>query len=124
MYVQQWTDGSKPLRSKRVINHHSPPAKTICELPAQDNPPVLVTDTGVSLSDTLPTPFLGEKYTDPYDDPRETMYFKMAERDMISQTGRNPFFFNSSSYVDHISLQDRFLKPKSTILVDKSVANE
>ena len=122
--MQQWTDGSKPLRSKRVTNHHSPSTKTICELPTQDSPPVLVNDNGVSLSDTHPTQFLGEKYTDSSDGPRESMYFKMAERDMISQTGRNPFFFNSTSYVDQVSLQDRFLKPKSTILVDKSVANE
>ena len=122
--MQQWTDGSKPQRSKRVTKHQSSPTKTICDLPAQDNPPVLVNDIGVSLNNAHPPSFLGEKYTDSSDGPRETMYFKMAERDMISQTGRNPFFFNSTSYVDQVSLQDRFLKPKSTIMVDKSVAND
>jgi hypothetical protein len=123
--MQQWTDGSKPLRSKRVINPSSSTTTSIQELPSQNTPPIVVTANDFSLPNTSPTQFIGEEYPDTSSGgPRETMYFKMAERDMLSQTGRNPFFFNSTSYVDHVSVQDKFLKPKSTIMFDKSVANE
>ena len=46
---------------------------------------------------------------------------KMSEREMISQIGQNPFFSNSTSqsYADHIGIQDKFLKPMSSVYIDK-----
>jgi hypothetical protein len=55
---------------------------------------------------------------------REESYNKMAEREMIAQIGQNPFFTNNitdnDEYVNNVSIQDKFLKPVSTILVDKT----
>jgi hypothetical protein len=55
---------------------------------------------------------------------REESYNKMAEREMIAQIGQNPFFTNNTSdndeYVNNVAIQDKFLKPVSTILVDKT----
>jgi hypothetical protein len=55
---------------------------------------------------------------------REESYNKMAEREMIAQIGQNPFFTNNTpdndEYVNNVSIQDKFLKPVSTILVDKT----
>ena len=58
---------------------------------------------------------------------REDTHFKIAQRDMMAQTGQNPFFSynnsSSSSYAEQVSIQDRFLKPLSTIHTDKSKTN-
>jgi hypothetical protein len=55
---------------------------------------------------------------------REESYNKMAEREMIAQIGQNPFFTNNTpdndEYVNNVTIQDKFLKPVSTILVDKT----
>ena len=55
---------------------------------------------------------------------REESYNKMAEREMIAQIGQNPFFTNNTTdndeYVNNVSIQDKFLKPVSTIIVDKT----
>ena len=55
---------------------------------------------------------------------REESYNKMAEREMIAQIGQNPFFTNNTQdndeYVNNVAIQDKFLKPVSTILVDKT----
>jgi hypothetical protein len=55
---------------------------------------------------------------------REESYNKMAEREMIAQIGQNPFFTNNTpdndEYVNNLTIQDKFLKPVSTILVDKT----
>ena len=55
---------------------------------------------------------------------REESYNKMAEREMIAQIGQNPFFTNNTidndEYVNNVAIQDKFLKPVSTILVDKT----
>jgi hypothetical protein len=54
---------------------------------------------------------------------REESYNKMAEREMIAQIGQNPFFINNhldnDEYVHNVSIQDKFLKPISTITTDK-----
>ena len=55
---------------------------------------------------------------------REESYNKMAEREMIAQIGQNPFFTNNTpdndEYVNNVTIQDKFLKPVSTIIVDKT----
>jgi hypothetical protein len=55
---------------------------------------------------------------------REESYNKMAEREMIAQIGQNPFFTNNTTdndeYVNNVTIQDKFLKPVSTIIVDKT----
>lgn len=59
---------------------------------------------------------------------REESYHKMAEREMIAQIGQNPFFMNqtpdNNEYVNNVAIQDRYLKPVSTILVDKTKVNQ
>ena len=59
---------------------------------------------------------------------REESYYKMAEREMVAQIGQNPFFINqtpdNNDYANNVTIQDRFLKPVSTILVDKTKSNQ
>lgn len=59
---------------------------------------------------------------------REESYHKMAEREMVAQIGQNPFFINqtpdNNDYANNVAIQDRFLKPVSTILVDKTKSNQ
>lgn len=125
MYLRQWTDGSKPERSKRLKTEIHKNTTSINHLPIQTENKQNVTSNAInfSLSNQYTTDFIDKSETDSTNGPKESMYFKMAERDMISQTGMNPFFFNSNSYVDQVSLQDKFLKPKSTISVDKTYQN-
>jgi len=123
MYLQQWTDGSKPERSKRIKYQEVKNITLINQLPVKSNNTQSITNNAIDFSlsnQNNNNNFLDTNSTEPINDPKESMYFKMAERDMISQTGMNPFFFNSNSYVDQVSLQDKFLKPKSTINVDKT----
>ena len=58
------------------------------------------------------------------DNKREESYNKMAEREMIAQIGQNPFFSNNTpdndEYVNNVAIQDKYLKPVSTLLVDKT----
>ena len=53
---------------------------------------------------------------------REDSYNRMAEREMITQIGQNPFN-TTSDYVNNVSIQDKFLKPINTISIDKSKPN-
>ena len=59
---------------------------------------------------------------------REDTNFMIAERDMMPQSCKNPFFSygntNTETYADQVSLQDKFLKPMSTIYTDKAKSNE
>ena len=54
---------------------------------------------------------------------RENSYNKLAEREPISQIGKNPFFenlnenkaiYNENHYVNDVSIQDQYLKPICT----------
>ena len=47
------------------------------------------------------------------DNKREEAYNKIAERDMVSQIGQNPFL-DSNDYVKNIAARDMFLKPINT----------
>jgi hypothetical protein len=44
---------------------------------------------------------------------REESYNKMAEREMMGQIGFNPFMQNNS-YIDDVTTQENFLRPKPT----------
>lgn len=43
---------------------------------------------------------------------REDLDFKIADREMIAQRGVNPFL--QTSYVNDVTTQDMFMKPKNT----------
>jgi len=47
------------------------------------------------------------------DNKREEAYNKIAERDMVSQIGQNPFL-DSNDYVKNVAARDLFLKPINT----------
>jgi hypothetical protein len=44
---------------------------------------------------------------------REDLDMKIANRDLVKQTGNNPFL-SSDNYADDISIRDKFLKPQNT----------
>lgn len=47
------------------------------------------------------------------DNKRENAYNRMAEREMMSQIGQNPFL-DSNNYVKNVVARDLFLKPINT----------
>jgi hypothetical protein len=117
----KWSNGSIVERSPRIqipINHEQQPRQ-----PQQPN-------NGASIQKEIldNNAFLQSLNCDPGFDfrennKREESYNKMAEREMIAQIGQNPFFINNhldnDEYVHNVSIQDKFLKPISTITTDK-----
>ncbi len=127
MLKYQWTDGSSPIRS---IRSQKPRVDAIPDVLRDDtarragavvDPCMMATPT--SSMNTEPTYF---RNMDSDQSGREDSHFKIAERDMMSQIGQNPFFSygtaTPSSYADQVSLQDKFLKPLSTVHTDKAQA--
>ena len=45
---------------------------------------------------------------------------KMLERDLISQTSQNPFL-TTNNYVDDLTIQDEFLKPKNSSFHNRDI---
>ena len=76
-----------------------------------------VDDTG-TFYPTIPYSFAQDDFKP--SSKREETYNKMAERDMVGQTSRNPFIETSQNYADDIS--SPFLTPVSTSQ-DKVVNN-
>ena len=130
MLKYQWTNGSSPERSLRSQR----PTPNISQkinnehMTAKNASSVVDPCMMVSPSQTLLTNQTFLRNMDNQEPNREDTHFKIAERDMMSQTGQNPFFsFGnpvSNSYADQVSLQDKFLKPMSTIYTDKAKSNE
>lgn len=58
----------------------------------------------------------------PMNKPRETLNFQSASRDMFSQRGMNPFLNTSSTYSDHIAVQNTHLQPIDTSMTDRSIS--
>ena len=120
MYLKQWTDGSKPERSKRQPDQHKVNKKPSDNV-VQEEPPQRVPMQFIPSS--LETPFSSVEPFSHQENIRESSHLRIAEREMVSQIGRNPFF-SSSSYVDNVGIQDRFLKPQSSIYVDRCKPTE
>ena len=116
----KWSDGSQYQRSKRV-----PPrtAMSAAELENEYASELLspearalsteetwtVDETG-AYCPTIPYSF-SSHWSKP-SNKREESYNKMAQRDMMGQTSRNPYIDDSVSYADNIS--NTFLTPIST----------
>lgn len=117
----KWSNGSIVERSPRIqipIKHEQQPRQ-----PQQPN-----NDVSIQKEILDNNAFLQSLNCDPGFDfrennKREESYNKMAEREMIAQIGQNPFFINNhldnDEYVHNVSIQDKFLKPISTITTDK-----
>jgi hypothetical protein len=54
-----------------------------------------------------------ETFSQQTSNKREESSNKMAEREMMGQIGFNPFMQNNS-YIDDVTVQENFLRPKST----------
>ena len=130
MLKYQWTNGTQPIRSLRSQR----PASISTLQKVQEHIP---TENASSVVDpcmmTSPSQnmLIDQSYLrnmDTQEPNREDTHFKIAERDMMSQTGQNPFFsFGNqvtNSYAEQVSLQDKFLKPMSTIYTDKAKSND
>ena len=50
---------------------------------------------------------------------REETYNKMSERELVCQTGQNPFLTNNN-YVEDILSHEQFMKPANTYTNDKN----
>ena len=124
MLKYQWTDGSSPIRSIRQkiqsqqsnVNEKNQAASSVVDPCMMKSPPHFLSHSPGYFSNM-----------DENGPQREDTHFKIAQRDMMAQTGQNPFFsFDNSSvssYADQVSIQDKFLKPLSTIHTDKCKNN-
>ena len=124
MLKYQWTDGSSPTRSVRKKIQSQQNLDEIKKTASSVVDPCMMNSQPQFLSHS-PGYFSN---MDENGSQREDTHFKIAQRDMMAQTGQNPSFsYNNpsvSSYADQVSIQDRFLKPLSTIHTDKSKPND
>ena len=151
MYFQQWSDGSVPKRSMRKNSPETyvkktenvPDNNSLPTIESKQCHTLQNNETGIDWTSSYntsmpenPTYFSHVQTTigtslqnNPTNDTifpscnekREHSQMKMAEREMVSQIGQNPFFSNNTaqSYADHVGIQDKFLKPMSSIYIDK-----
>ncbi len=128
MLKYQWTDGSSPKRShksqrptpKTLVNNNADFTNQVSSVvdPCMMKPP----------STNMIPDLAYHRGMDNEEPSREDTHFKIAERDLIAQTSQNPFFAygepSLNSYADQVSVQDKFLKPMSTIFTDKTKVNQ
>lgn len=97
-----WSDGSKPIRSlkeekSKYLKYGA------SELVDETKPNEVCTSNNI-MRDTI--------FREP-NSKREDANSKINEREMIGQTYQNPFF-NNTSYVNDIDIQQNFLMPRSS----------
>jgi hypothetical protein len=122
MSTLKWSNGSHYQQSKRRPPTHS---ATTSSNPTDDffnaelltpmaralaNDETWTVDDSGTFYPTIPYSFAQDDFKP--SSKREETYNKMAERDMVGQTSRNPFIETSQNYADDIS--SPFLTPVST----------
>lgn len=143
MLKYQWTDGSSPSRSVRSQKEQyesqgvsgapqhpgnggsdigpGPGSGSSTQSTPQFADPCMISSPNTTM---MSDPTYFRNMDSPIDQHREDTHFRIAERDMMSQIGQNPFFSYGTdvpaSYADQVSLQDKFLKPMSTVHTDKA----
>ena len=118
MLKYQWTNGTTPTRSSRKrtdMNKSDPPDQAIrissTDLtPSEMTPQISALETSMSFGNSD-------------NSQRENTCIRIAQREMISQVGQNPFFSGANCYVDQVAIQDKFLKPICSIDTDKAKVN-
>lgn len=130
MLKYQWTNGSTPERSLRsqkpvpIVSSQTKEVQVVATNASSVVDPCMMASPSQNMM--INQPYL--RNMDNQESNREDTNFMIAERDMMSQSGKNPFFSlgnpNTDSYADQVSLQDKFLKPMSTIYTDKAKSNE
>ena len=130
MLKYQWTNGTSPERSLRsqkpvpIVSSQTKEEQVVATNASSVVDPCMMASPSQNM-------MLNQSYLrnmDNQEPNREDTNFMIAERDMMPQSGKNPFFSfgnpNTDSYADQVSLQDKFLKPMSTIYTDKAKSNE
>lgn len=121
MSALKWSDGSHYQQSKRRPlvhgnrNNNAPDDFLTAELltpmaRALANDETWTVDDSGTFYPTIPYSFAQDDFKPT--SKREETYNKMAERDMVGQTSRNPFIETSQNYANDISCP--FLTPVST----------
>jgi hypothetical protein len=100
-----WSDGSKPMKSRKEDRDRYLEPKTID--PSHD------TNSDHNYGNMVEQPIFRQGNT-----KREDANDKINERDMVGQTCKNPFF-TKTTYVDDLEVQQNFLMPRSSN--DKSI---
>ena len=133
MFKYQWTNGTKPERSirKREKNTFLPNEKPNIEYQVQDqsvykeNQNSIYSQHAPQLVPTYQsyhsTPFIINTEDDIKQ--REDTCIKIGEREMVSQIGQNPFFSGNLNYADQLAIQDKYLKPVSSVETNKGKLN-
>lgn len=129
MFKYQWTNGTIPERSsrKREKNISLPYQKSKSEdqiqhqIECKESQSSIYSQNAPQLTPAyqsyLPTP----PFVSTEDDikQREDTCIKMGEREMMSQIGQNPFFSGNLNYADQLAIQDKYLKPVSSVETNK-----
>ena len=129
MFKYQWTNGTKPERStrKREKNMSSKDEKSNNEYQIQhqieckESQSSIYSQHAPKLTPTYQSyltspPFMNSEYEIKQ---REDTCIKMGEREMMSQIGQNPFFSGNLNYADQLAIQDKYLKPVSSVETNK-----
>lgn len=130
MLKYQWTDGTKPLRTTRQT--HPIQESTKYEVPASNIRDHSTSESNQYASSTTSGEWDNAASSTYYSHPgsgspmrsdtssKEDTCIMMGEREMISQIGQNPFLYGPAAYADQVSVQDKFLKPVSSVYTDKA----
>ena len=98
-----WSNGDKCVKSPRRIPVIQPPVNTSEQAYNQS----LLSETDVwSIDEPVFISGINK---------REDTYNKISERELISQTGQNPFMAGNN-YLDGLSMHDQFMKPQNTTI--------
>ena len=96
-----WSDGSKPIRSRKE------------DKPNLSRPETGTEQQNMSAKQEHERDIMGQAIFRQPNTSREDANDKISEREMIGQTCQNPFF-TSTSYVEDLVVQQNFLMPQSS----------
>jgi len=108
-----WSNGDKCIKSPRQQQPpQQPPAQINSSEQAYNQS--LLSETDVwSIDEPVFIPGINK---------REDTYNKISERELISQTGKNPFM-TGNNYLDGLSMQDQYMKPQNTTTIESQAAS-
>tara|TARA_B100000242_G_C42884622_1_gene410480 strand:- start:191 stop:613 length:423 start_codon:yes stop_codon:yes gene_type:complete len=129
MFKYQWTNGTKPERSIRKreknISLQDKKSNNECQIQHQieckESQSSIYSIHAPQLTPMYQSYIPTTHFMNTEDDikQREDTCIKMGEREMMSQIGQNPFFSGNLNYADQLAIQDKYLKPVSSVETNK-----
>lgn len=106
--IWTWSNGDKCIKSPRQVYQQQQSQQYPVQINTSEQAynQSLLSETDVWSIDEIPVI-----------NKREDTYNKISERELISQTGKNPFM-TGNNYLDGLSIQDQYMKPQNTTTIE------